>query len=63
MSGEADELARLRHDLRTPLAVVVGFADLLAGDRPLGEDERRLFARRIAEAAGDLRRLLDETRG
>lgn len=54
------ELARLRHDLRTPLAVVAGFADLLAGERPLSEEERRLFASRIAEAAGDLRRILDE---
>ena len=34
--------------------------DLLAGDRPLDEHERRHFAGRIVEAANDLRRLLDE---
>ena len=35
-----DEAGRLRHDLRTPLHAILGFAELLA-DRPLDDDARR----------------------
>jgi signal transduction histidine kinase len=56
-----DRLGRLRHDLRTPLTIVAGFAELLAGDRPLTDEERRSFAERISGAAADMRRLLDES--
>jgi signal transduction histidine kinase len=58
---ERDPVAGLRHDLRTPLAVVAGFAELLGTDRPLGDEDRRDYAERIANAVGDMRALLDAT--
>lgn len=51
--------ARLRHDLRTPLAVILGFADLLATDGDLDAEQRRDYARRISNAALEMRDLLD----
>jgi signal transduction histidine kinase len=51
---------RLRHDLRTPLTIVAGFAEVLGADRQISEDDRREFAKRIQEAAGEIRRLIDE---
>ena len=35
---------RLRHDLRTPLTIVAGFAEVLAGERDISEADRREFA-------------------
>ena len=58
----AEALARLRHDLRTPLAIVAGFADLLASERPLTLEERREYAERIARAATEIRDLIDAAR-
>ena len=54
-----EELSRLRHDLRTPLAVVAGFAELLASERPISDEQRRDWARRIAQAAGELRSIVE----
>ena len=53
---------RLRHDLRTPLTIVTGFAEILAGDRPLSDDERRDYAGRIVEAADQIRELIDSAK-
>ena len=50
---------RLRHDLRTPLTIVAGFAEVLAGDRPLSEADRRDYATRIVNAAQEIRDLID----
>jgi signal transduction histidine kinase len=50
---------RLRHDLRTPLTIVSGFAEVLAGERPLSEAERRDYAARIVKAAQEIRELID----
>lgn len=50
---------RLRHDLRTPLTIVAGFAEVLAGDRPVSEDDRREYAARIVHAAHEIRELID----
>ena len=60
MSTPEDELRALVHDLRTPLTLVSGFSDLLvrrAGD--LSAPERDEYVRRIAEAAREMRELLD----
>jgi signal transduction histidine kinase len=56
-------LRDLRHDLRSPLAVIVGFADVIANRATLGDDERRDYAARIGEAAGEIRDLLDDALG
>ena len=53
----------LVHDLRAPLAVVEGFADLLfRRGEELSAAARAEHARRIAEAAREMRALLDATR-
>jgi signal transduction histidine kinase len=57
--SEQDELIRLRHDVRTPLTVVIGFAEILAGDRPLTDEQRRDYAERILNAGFEIRELLD----
>jgi signal transduction histidine kinase len=59
-SSEADRRHRLRHDLRSPLTIIAGFAELLASDKPIAEDTRREYAARIQAAAVELRKLLDE---
>jgi K+-sensing histidine kinase KdpD len=53
----------LVHDLRTPLTLVEGFAELLArrGDE-LGPAERAEHLERIAAAAREMRALLDTAR-
>ncbi len=53
------DLAQLRHDLRTPIAIVAGFAELLCSDRTLSEEQRHDYAERIRQAAGELRAILD----
>lgn len=57
---EHDAVRTLRHDLRSPLMVVTGFARLLAADGPIGDAERRDFARRIEAAGEEMRRIVDE---
>jgi signal transduction histidine kinase len=66
MTGGDDNLVldgetrrRLRHDLRTPLTIVAGFAEVLAGDREISQAERREFAIRIQDAAAEIRKLID----
>ncbi len=58
-----DELRSLRHDVRSPLMVISGFARMLAGDRDLSDEDRREFATRIEQAAEDLRQKLDDALG
>jgi signal transduction histidine kinase len=60
VSSDSD-IGRLRHDLRTPLTIVAGFAELLAGEQPLSDEQRREFARRIVNAADDMRQMLAAT--
>jgi signal transduction histidine kinase len=50
---------KLRHDLRTPLTIVAGFAEVLAADRPISDHDRRDFAARIQDAAVEIRELID----
>ena len=61
MADEPDPLRKLVHDLRSPLAIVDGFAGLLGRD-DLAPEKRRDYAARIAEAAAEMRALLDATR-
>jgi signal transduction histidine kinase len=56
---DAETRRRLRHDLRTPLTIVAGFAEVLAGDRPLSDADRRDYAGRILTAAREIRELID----
>jgi signal transduction histidine kinase len=58
-----DERRRLRHDLRTPLTIVAGFAEVLTTDKPIPDDKRREYAERILTAAKELRTMLDELLG
>ncbi len=58
-----EELRSLRHDVRSPLMVISGFARMLAGERDVSEDDRREFAQRIEQAAEDLRKKLDDALG
>jgi signal transduction histidine kinase len=56
---DAESRRRLRHDLRTPLTIVAGFAEVLAADRPISDQDRRDFAARIQDAAVEIRELID----
>ncbi|MDP9483200.1 MAG: HAMP domain-containing protein, partial [Chloroflexota bacterium] len=56
---ESRLLADLRHDLRTPLTVIAGFAAALADGTAVGDDAARA-ARAIAEEAARLERLVAE---
>ena len=58
----AAELSRLRHDLRTPLTIVIGFAELLGTERPLSDEDRREYAQRVLGAAVEIRELIDGAR-
>jgi signal transduction histidine kinase len=55
-----EERRRLRHDLRTPLTIVAGFAEVLASDKQISDEMRRDYAARILTAAQELRDMLDE---
>ena len=58
-SHEARMLADLRHDLRTPLTVIAGFADALVDGTAVGDDAATA-ARAIGEEAARLERLVAE---
>ncbi|TMM04375.1 MAG: hypothetical protein E6G10_05315 [Actinobacteria bacterium] len=63
MTGD-DPLADLVHDLRTPLAIVAGFAELLerrGGD--LSPEQHDDYISRIRESADRMNELLDEALG
>ena len=57
--SEADRLSQLRHDLRTPLNVVLGYGQLLQLSRL--EEEERGYVDSIIRAAGEIAGLLDST--
>ena len=50
---------RLRHDLRTPLTIVSGFAEVLAAEREISDADRREYASRIQVAAAEIGELVD----
>jgi len=55
----SDRRRRIRHDLRTPLTIVSGFAEVLAAERPISEADRREYASRIHAAAIEIAELVD----
>ena len=64
MSDGHDELlVSLVHDLRTPLTIVQGFADLLSRrGGSLNDEQRQEYVDRIAAAAGEMKSILDDER-
>ena len=62
MTSEDERRRRLRHDLRTPLTIVSGFAEVLAAERDISEADRREYASRIQAAAVEIGELVDALR-
>jgi signal transduction histidine kinase len=61
---EEGPLPDLVHDLRTPLAIVAGFAELLERRADQLSDEQRAdYIDRIREAADRMNELLDDALG
>jgi signal transduction histidine kinase len=58
-----EDLDKLRHDLRSPLVVIGGFAQLLADDRAFSDEDRRSYAERIKRAAEELSAIVDRALG
>jgi signal transduction histidine kinase len=58
-----ETLRKLRHDLRSPLVVITGFAQLLAGDRDISDEERRDYADRILRASQEMEALMTDALG
>jgi signal transduction histidine kinase len=58
-----ERLARLVHDLRTPLTIVQGFAELLdRGSDKLDDARRSEYLGRIAQAGREMKEILDAER-
>jgi signal transduction histidine kinase len=56
-------LTKLVHDLRTPLTIVQGFAELLErGGDGLAPERRREYLARVAQASREMKQLLDDER-
>jgi signal transduction histidine kinase len=55
-----EDRRRLRHDIRTPLTIVTGFAEVMAADRAISDVDRRDYAQRILDAGREIRTMLDE---
>jgi signal transduction histidine kinase len=61
--GHDARLVSLVHDLRTPLTIVQGFADLLSRrGATLTEEQREEYVTRIASAASEMKAILDDER-
>ena len=58
-----ERLVSLVHDLRTPLTIVQGFADLLSRrGASLTAEQREEYVTRIAAAASEMKSILDDER-
>jgi signal transduction histidine kinase len=58
-----ERIARLVHDLRTPLTIVQGFAELLdRGAVSLDDARRSEYLGRIAQAGREMKEILDAER-
>lgn len=60
--SSADLLARMSHEMRTPLSAILGFAQLLQSGRPFPTDSQKRTIDRILEAGWYLERLIKVTR-
>ena len=61
--GHDEGLVSLVHDLRTPLTIVQGFADLLSRRGvSLSDEQRQEYVDRIAAAAAEMKSILDDER-
>ena len=60
MTSEDERRRRVRHDLRTPLTIVSGFAEVLAAEREISDADRREYASRIHAAALEIGELVDQ---
>jgi signal transduction histidine kinase len=61
--GDGERIVTLVHDLRTPLTIVQGFADLLARrSDSLTDVQREEYVTRIAAAAEEMKAILDDER-
>ena len=60
-AGQARSLARLRHDLRTPIGVILGYAEMLLEDEDDLPDEAAEVLRRVLNAGRDLLDLVNRT--
>jgi len=61
--GHDERLVSLVHDLRTPLTIVQGFADLLSRRGvSLSDEQRQEYVDRIAAAAAEMKSILDDER-
>lgn len=59
----AERLSRLVHDLRTPLTIVQGFAELLnRGGIGLDDERRDEYLGRILQAGREMKNILDDER-
>jgi signal transduction histidine kinase len=58
-AGEPSLQPGLVHDLRSPLAIIDGFAALIERDGELSDEQRKDYAGRIRDAAAEMRALLD----
>jgi signal transduction histidine kinase len=60
-SEEREAIHQLAHALRTPIAVIQGFSELLLRDDGAATPEqRRDYIERIRSAAGEMREKLDD---
>ena len=56
-------MARLAHDLRTPLAIIAGFTELLmTREESLSAEQRRDYIERVRAAGEEMRVMLDDER-
>jgi signal transduction histidine kinase len=61
--GKSERMVTLVHDLRTPLAIVIGFAELLdKRGEELTPTQRHEYIERVSAAAAEIRDLLDAER-
>ena len=60
--AKEEQLARICHDLRTPLNAVIGFSDLMRKEMfgPLGHDKYVEYARHIGESGYNLLNTVDD---